>query len=333
MSGDPRGIVLRDLPGAPGTLDGMVAALHALGLRRCHLPGPQWVDADLDGAALDTARAALGAADVTVAVGLGAVNTTRPERAGDALRLGHGDLEAGLHRMVRAAARLGAESAHFTVGTEEDRFSTAPPWADQLAATAPLVRRLAERCADHGLPMVLKTHEEMTTFELARFREQVGHGGLLVGYSPVNVLCRLEDPVAAAARVADWTHTVFLDDADTAWTSRGLERRMRPLGEGRVDWPAVLAALASGRAPAPPRLVLDLHRAALDMPFTDPGWIDRHPDLTPAEFAAVAATATGAPPAPAADLAHRRTAGLARLAALPGLPQTQQPPRGAPAGR
>ncbi|BBB02319.1 hypothetical protein RVR_10205 [Actinacidiphila reveromycinica] len=311
MTDDPRGIVLRDLPGAPRTVEGMLSALRALGVRRCHLPGPGWFDAGLDDRALAAARAALAAEGVAVALGLGFVNPARPERAAETVRLGHGDLEAGLHRLVRAAALLGAESLHFTVGTVEDRFRTAPTWADQLAAAAPVVRRLAERAASHGIPLVLKTHEEMTTFELLRLRDAVGHDGLRVGYSPVNVLCRLEDPVAAAGRVADWTHTVFLDDADTAWTPRGLERRMRPLGEGRVDWPAVLSVLA----PAAPRLVLDLHRAALDMPFAEPGWITRHPDLTAGEFAAVAAMAPHRDPAPPADLDRRRSAGLRRLAA------------------
>ncbi|WP_431907540.1 sugar phosphate isomerase/epimerase family protein [Amycolatopsis thermoflava] len=284
-----RGIVLRDLPGEvpPARLR---AALGPLQL--CHVPSVRWFSPALDPSELD-ACAGLGA---RVASGLGPIH---PGRAPDAVELGDGDALRGWHRMIDAAARLGVESLHCTVGVLEDRFGA---WAEQLAATAGLVRPLVRAAEAYGIPLVLKTHEEMTTFELLRFAEETG---VRVGFSPVNVVVRLEHPLAAARRVAPLVHTVFLEDCAITWTPAGLPRRMRPVGQGAMPWPEILEVL-----PEVP-VVLDLHRAELDMPLYQDGWLGFHPDLTLPEPLTLAAVA--GPDEPSTPLGRRCEIGLAAI--------------------
>lgn len=291
-----RGIVLRDLPVVPDGPAGLRAALGELEL--CQLPGLRWFSPTLDESTLDALAVELSG--IRLAAGLGAINAAHPGRATEAMELGDGDPVRGWRRMIDAAARLTVESLHFTVGTLEDRFSG--DWPRQLAATAELVRPLVRAADEVGIPLVLKTHEEMTSFELLRFAEATG---VVAGFSPVNLLTRLEHPVAAARRLAPLVHTVFLDDAAITWTPAGLARRMRPVGEGVVPWPEIL-----GRLPAVP-VVLDLHRAELDMPFHREDWAATHPDLTVPELLSVASLATA--DEPATPLAHRREPGLKAL--------------------
>lgn len=56
-----------------------------------------------------------------------------------------------------------------------------------------------------------------------------------ISFDPVNVLVRLEDPVAAARRVAPYVHHVHVDDAVVIFVDDGLERKLYPPGEGFVD--------------------------------------------------------------------------------------------------
>jgi 3-oxoisoapionate decarboxylase len=193
--------------------------------------------------------------------------------------------EPGAAALLEAARLLGVSALHVTFGTEDDRFRPDPAWPDQLARGVRVLAGLLERA---DVPVVLKTHEEMTTTELLWLHSRLGQPpGLRVGLSPVNVVARLEDPVLAAKRVAPLVHTVFLDDCATTWTADGSLRRTQRLGDGDIPWAELLAVVDEAAAePAP--LILDVHRAELAMPFFRPDWWDHHPDTTVGELAAVA---------------------------------------------
>lgn len=104
--------------------------------------------------------------------------------------------------------------------------------------------------------------------------------GLALGFRPVNVVARLEDPLAAAERVAARTHTIFLDDCALVRDSAGLARAMRSIATGALPWAQILAAL-----PEDAPVVVDLRRAELTMPVYDTEWLGHQPDLTVRELA------------------------------------------------
>ena len=296
-------VCLRDLPGTPRPGDAAQVAAR-LGFDGVHLPSLHDASPALDHEELADLAAAAAEHGVGFTVGGGFLAAHHLDRA-TALMV-DGDLARGLQRTLAAALMLGTCELAVVLGPESDRFDPVQPWSEQLRATAVLYQRLAAVLRDAGARLVVKTHEEVTTAELAWLADEVGPDVVAIGFDPVNVLVRLEDPVAAAHRVADVVAVVHVDDARLARTSRGFVRRAERLGAGVLDWSEIDAAL-----PNPPRL-LDLHRADLDMPAFDPHWLAAQP-ATAADLARTARLAR--PDRPALDVAARFAAAVAVEAA------------------
>jgi sugar phosphate isomerase/epimerase len=173
----------------------------------------------------------------------------------------------------------------FTIGTVEDRYSHVSPWTDQLRATVRLVQSLAPLLRDLGARLCLKTHEEITSFEVLNMIEQVGPELLSVCFDPANVLVRIEAPLASARRLLPFIRQIQLDDAVVAFAPPGLERWLYPVGGGIVDWAALFGLLETQDVAY--QYTIELHRAFFDMPIFDAAWLAARPDLTPAELASV----------------------------------------------
>jgi hypothetical protein len=137
--------------------------------------------------------------------------------------------------------------------------------------------------------LLVKTHEEITSFEIARLVVEVGPDMLGVALDPVNLLVRIEDPVEATKRIAPYVRQVFLDDAVVRFAEGGLRRFLHPLGQGDVDCPAILALVPKGAAG-----FVELHRGQFAMPIFDPTWRQGQPDMPLREFAAIVGLAARA---------------------------------------
>ncbi|WP_158230391.1 sugar phosphate isomerase/epimerase family protein [Pseudofrankia asymbiotica] len=299
-----RGIVIRDFPVVPGAAEELIRAAAAVNVSNVHVNPPRWIGRDHPPGELRAIGAALAEAGLTITVDLGAVNPAYwpnddlSDRDGTRARI----------RLLREAALLGVESVHVRVGSPESRDDPAVAWEAQKAAATRALAALGPTATELEIAVVLKTHEEMASAEALAIADEAGEH-VRLGYSAVNLLAVLEDPVVAARRLARRVHTVFLDDAAMVFTAEGMARRLRPLGEGIVDWPAVLAVL-----PAEAPLIFDLHRAELTVPLYREGWIAARPTATVAEILRIAAAAT--PNTPSTALDERRRTGLALLPAL-----------------
>ncbi|OON33474.1 MULTISPECIES: sugar phosphate isomerase/epimerase [unclassified Micromonospora] len=225
------------------------------------------------------------AAERGVEVAVGSVNL-HPFRVGQDARLlaaGDGDVRAGLARMVETSALLPGRELLVIVGRIEDRYDRLTPWPDQLDLTARLLRRLAPVLRDHGLRLALKTHEEITGGEVARLVDAVGADVACASLDPVNLLVNLEDPVVAAGRLGAAVAQLILDDAVLVLDGDTATRLLCPVGEGQVDWPALIDTL---RPHSPTRWV-ELHRGQFTAAPFDPGWHADHPDLPLSDYAEV----------------------------------------------
>lgn len=211
-----------------------------------------------------------------------------PHRLGqdrDLLAAGDGDVLLGARRLLEASASLDGRDLTLIIGRIEDRFDPVVPWADQLAAAGALLERMAPMLRDTGLRFALKTHEEITSFEVVRLAETLGPDVAGIAFDPVNVLVNFEDPAAAAARVAGWTTQVMLEDAELDLAGGRARRLLCPLGDGVVDWAAIARGLEA-LAPAPPAYWIELHRGQFSVYPYDARWLAHHPDLGVAEYAA-----------------------------------------------
>jgi sugar phosphate isomerase/epimerase len=229
-----------------------------------------------------------------VEMGVGKVNPYMTAELPRVRALGDGSYVRGMERMIELCAEFGwtelwtatggfklYPGIHFT-----DRFRTDADWADQLATTQVLLRRLAPVLRATGCHLNLETHEEITTFELVRLVEAVGDDVLGICLDPGNVVVRGELPYDAVERVAPYVRSTQLRDATLWTTDTGLSRLLAPCGEGVVDWHHLLKTVLA----ANPALRLTIEgigeeRAEMPLHLTDPAWRAGHRDLTDEDVA------------------------------------------------
>jgi sugar phosphate isomerase/epimerase len=218
-------------------------------------------------------------------VGIGNANPARFAQFPAVVALGEGDYRRGLERQMEVARRLAFVELRIDLGGEASRFNQHVPWSEQLTATRSFLLELAPLCRDLGCRLDLETHGDITTFELIRLIEDVGADVLGVCLDTANVLCRAEDPVAAARRVAPYVHQTHAKDAILYFVDDGLMRQSRPCGQGCIDWQQLLSVLAEHS----PDLTLSVedHKGLFGVRIYDPSWQALHPELTVSELASL----------------------------------------------
>lgn len=216
---------------------------------------------------------------MSISASLDWLNPLRLNRHGRELHLGNGELGRGVRRLLETGASLGMRQMFFTIGTLEDR---AVNWGAQLDAVATLLSDLRPVLRDLGMKALVKTHEEITSFECLRLVERVGADLIGVSYDPVNMLVRCEDPIEAAKRLAPHITQVHVDDAILVLDGDiGLRRYLAPVGQGMIEWQKLLALLPSARR------LIELHRGQFAIPIFDPDWLATQEYLRLSEYGAL----------------------------------------------
>jgi len=280
------GLYSRSLPGADKLgPQAILQRVAELGLAGCLFASALHISSTLDPLELHDAHALARDLGLSLSVAFGQIHPHHFDERRDILQIGDGDIKVGLERLLRAVRAIDCTELMFTIGTLEDRFNRTVAWSDQLDATAEFLQSLTPIVAELGCHLNLKTHEDITSFEILRVIEKVGEEVVGVCFDPVNVLARLEDPLAAARRLAPYIRQLHVDDAIIQLSDNGLERWLCPCGNGIVDWPAIFAMLYVNANLQSP--IIELHRAHLQMPAFDTSWLAAQPDLTLPEFAAV----------------------------------------------
>lgn len=222
---------------------------------------------------------------MTISAGAGTFNPANPRRCNGLLRLGEGDILAGMAKMIRAMPVLGAKTLFFVVGMIEDRHDPAVAWNEQLAGIVAGVRALENVIRETGVRLLIKTHEEISSFEVLRIIEAVGADLLGVAHDPVNVACRLEDAVSCTRRIAPYIKQFHLDDAYLTFDGPLMRRYLSPLGTGSLDWETILS-LAPGKP-----IWIEFHRGQFAMPVFDREWLADQKDMTLDEYRSLLAGA------------------------------------------
>ena len=296
-----------------------LVAVHELGFEGILVRTVDEAFPTLDSGAIDEFAQEAARRGMFVQLGLGKVNPYMTAELPRIRDLGGGSYLDGMVRLIELCAAHGWNEAWTATGGFKhdlpapfcfDRFRTDADWSDQLAAIARLLRMLAPALRANGVRLNLETHEEITTFEILRLIDEVGADVVGVCLDPGNLMVRGEVPDEAIARVAPYTHMTHLRDAVLAPTDDGLARFLMPVGEGVVDWGALLDAVLA----ADPGIDLAIEgiggsRAEMVLQPQDARWRNAHPDLTDRDIRALASLADGY----AADAAAGRSPSLADL--------------------
>ncbi len=276
------GIAKSSLPDA-ATLDARAALRAAAGM---NLEGVLFsslfdLSPTLDPQELQAVRDEADRLGLHMSAGLGMVNPALPFRGQVLAKAGEGDFAAGLRRLIRLAAAIGIHEMFFVIGMIEERFSEAVSWQAQRKAVVDLLVVCAPVLRECGSRLLLKTHEEIATAEVVELVRAVGPDLLGIAFDPVNVVCRMEDPMEAARRVAPHVAQLHVDDAVVRFQEGGIRRFLAPMGEGVLDWPAIMALMPGAR------LWIEMHRGQFAMPVFDAQWLAAQPGIELDEYASV----------------------------------------------
>jgi len=285
----------------PGAADlGAIATLEriaALGLEGAFFRTPFELSPTLDGGELAAVADAAADLDLYLEVGVAKVNPFATPEAPHIRALGEGDYLLGMQRIIRAVTAVGIRELWTATANYQfrirgiyacDRFRTDVDWADQLAATAKVLHRLAPVLRETGAHLNIETHEEISSFEVVRLVEEAGPDAFGITFDTANVVVRGEDPIAAARRVAPYTRSTHVRDVALHRTADGIGRFLAPVGRGVIDWDALLGELDRGGALTNLSIegVIGMN-AEMPLFVDDPRWWAAHPDLTREEFAVV----------------------------------------------
>lgn len=220
-------------------------------------------------------------------MGLGKINPYNTPEAPEVRDVGKGDYLLGMTRMIEATTEIGCTALWGDTANYQrhdwglhaiDRYRTDVTWEDQLDATRKFLLRLAPVLKDRGAVIAIETHEEITTAEIVRLVEAVGPDVAGVTLDLANVVVRGEDPVAATRRVAPYVRKTHMRDLILFERPMGLERQIRAIGDGLIDWQAVLDALFS--AGVNPNFTIENVWGSdkNQIPLFDPDWQALQPD-------------------------------------------------------
>jgi len=200
---------------------------------------------------------------------------------------------AGLNRKAaEEAGVLGARVVRSCSGGFFRWHDDAPPTEELLDAMARALEPQRDVFEDLGVTLALELHFEFTTFELARFFAKVGAepgGWLGICLDTFNVLPLLEDPVLATERVLPWVVATHVKDGGVSLDADGLLTFPTAVGEGGIDFPAILGHLATLTHPV--HLSVEDHGGSFRTPFFDEDFRARFPDLGAEDLSRLIASA------------------------------------------
>lgn len=254
------------------------------GLEGVQFLDPRAIDADLDPIRLAAFRRKVCGFGLYLEIGISSPNPLR-SREPQSHASTRADLARELANQLEAASLLGCSTVRAYVGDRHDRFRADVSWADQLAATAAVLRELRATLRGLRMHVAIETHGDITVDELLALVDDVGDDVLGVTLDTGNLLMRLEDPLLAVERLAPLVRQTHLKDAVLAFTQRGLCWQARPVGSGIVPIPDILAVLQGVKPDL--NLSIELHPRTYDLPIFDRSWLGYFPALRAESLAAV----------------------------------------------
>jgi sugar phosphate isomerase/epimerase len=186
---------------------------------------------------------------------------------------------------IEALAALGCRHARVYIGDRHDRFRMDHPWDDQIAASVAVIREITPRLKSHGIRLAIETHADLTADELLAVLDRLDPEVAGITLDTGNLAMRLDDPLAAAEKLAPYVAATHVKDMVLAFTERGVCWQARPVGSGILPIPDMLAAVLRVRPEI--ALSIELHPRTYDLPFYDARWLSFFPKLRPESLAGV----------------------------------------------
>jgi sugar phosphate isomerase/epimerase len=167
--------------------------------------------------------------------GGGAILPKSPEASAQAI--------ATLRKNIERASAMGSPIVRALLAS--DRYSMPPgPVERHIETTVKILREVRSQAMDSGLKVAIENHKELQAWETRQLIEAAGKdfvGSYLDTGNPVFVA---EDPMTTVEELGPYAVTFHLRDSVVYEHPDGIAIQWVPLGEGTVDFKAVVARAA-----------------------------------------------------------------------------------------
>ncbi|MFJ5956640.1 sugar phosphate isomerase/epimerase family protein [Paenarthrobacter sp. NPDC092416] len=242
-----------------------------LGFSGCHFHSIFEIDPQLSRERMTAVAQQASVLGQTLTAGLLFLSPTHPSRSPEVILAGRGHWDNGIHAVLDAAHEAGVMNLLAVVGKPEDRTSGPGRWKEQLSATVRLLSGVRGHLCENGQKIILKSHPEISSQELEEVIERVGADAVGVGFDPINVVARGENPVDAVSRLSGCITQIYIDDMVMLKDAGDLIRVPVPFGAGQIEWDQILSVLAARRTS--PDWILDLKKDPTRIRVNDSEWL------------------------------------------------------------
>lgn len=162
---------------------------------------------------------------------------------------GIGQTVATLRRNIERAAAMGSPIVRALLAS--DRYAMPPgPVTQHIETTVGILRQVRTAAMDAGVKIAIENHKELQAWETRQLIETAGKefvGSYLDTGNPVFVA---EDPMTTVEELGPYAVTFHLRDSVVYEHPDGVAVQWVPLGEGTVDFKAIVARAAEVLPPA-----------------------------------------------------------------------------------
>jgi sugar phosphate isomerase/epimerase len=188
-------------------------------------------------------------------------------------------------RAAEQAAILGTRIVRSCSGGLMRWRAESPMTETLLLETANALRSQKSLLTNHNVILAIETHFEFTTHELLRLFDmcEAEPGDYLgVCFDTMNVMTLLEDPLEATQRILPWIVSTHVKDGALLLSQEGFVSFPVEIGRGVVNLKTIIDLIQT--LPHEVNFSVEDHGGQFSIPFFDPAFLDKFPDLTLQEF-------------------------------------------------
>lgn len=200
-------------------------------------------------------------------------------------------LEQGLD----VANQVGAKVMRCVMGSQTDRFSGKPlePLMEALVRNLKAVRLKA---LNLGVKIAIENHKDMQAWQVKEVIEAAGKDFVGANLDLGNPLYLMENPLTAIETLGPYAVTTHIRDSAVYEMPEGAAAQWTALGDGSVDFKAIVARYKELCPDASFQLEIITGRPPETLPYLDPKFWATFGGMPAAEFASfVSLTKTGRP--------------------------------------
>jgi len=185
---------------------------------------------------------------------------------------------------LRVAKAIGSTSMRCFVGGPPDRRGTLPIEA-HIENAIKVLRAVRSQALDTGVKVAIENHGDVTAREVKTMIEEVGKDLLGSNLDTGNPMSVLEDPMLTLEILGPYVVTTHIRDSALYEHPRGAAFQWVALGDGSMDFPALVTLFKKACPQAAMQLEIITGRPPQLLPYLEPDFWKAFPKLPASDFA------------------------------------------------